>query len=175
MSTYFVDTCVCVRILGRQNCTLPSELWLTCQRRNMVWGQVFLKHEISYFFYNERLIGYKYGKMIHHLLNLSGEAIGIDCVIFCTLCVFEMYSTSIYWLPYFTLGNFCKWKTKYKGVRSKWKEKSYIDTYIDTTSRRCVWAGEGPWGFQPPKRATCEHCLCQQRYLILGLPSWASG
>ena len=45
------------------------------------------------------------------------------------------------------LGNFCKWKTKYKGVQSKWKEKSYIDTYIDTTSRKCVWAGGGPRGF----------------------------
>ena len=48
------------------------------------------------FFKKERNIGYKYGKMIYHLLNLSGEAIGVDCVIFCTLCVFEMYSTSIY-------------------------------------------------------------------------------
>ena len=109
--------------------------------------------------------------MIYHLLNLSGEAIGIDCVIFCTLCVLDMYSTSIYWLPYFMVGNFCKWKTKYKGVRSRWKEKSYIDTYIEAASRKCVWAGGGPWGFQKPKRATCEHCLCQQRYLILGWDS----
>lgn len=115
INMYVCDTCVCIRTL-MYLCmckgTMHTNFRVVVNLVEEECGVRCSWNILSYFFFKKRVTGCKYN-------GFSGESMDIDHVLFSAFLYTWNLLMNIYWVPYFMLGNFPKWRAKYKRVNGE--------------------------------------------------------